>query len=265
MKLAIPLGILLVVAACGDASAPGDARLDAAVDTRDAAGDAPGVDSGLDATPDSADDAPAVDARADFGPLPDAAPLTDCAKIAGCLQSCSPADTACLQGCLASGTPVGLARFNTMAACINGALVGACATPCQSGTPAQCDGCVQTACASEVGICYGTIAAPDGGVLVDGGAGGDGGGDMGSADLGAPLTCGEILDCIDKCPPVDQLCIGGCISRGSAVARQQFSVMNTCITGAIANQCQSDCVIPASNQCQNCVVNACLNELLGCQ
>jgi hypothetical protein len=84
------------------------------------------------------------------------------------------------------------------------------------------------------------------------------------ADQGAAgLSCAEILQCREQCPP-DQACYDGCVAQGSATAQQQHAALATCVKNALTGSCSSSCSDVASAACSTCWQAACKAEIAAC-
>ena len=85
----------------------------------------------------------------------DGGALLSCAELLSCAAECP--DDACADACIAQGSSEGIAQATALVECVQREACG------------DDSECIQTRCASEVGICLGTAPLTDGGIPLDGG------------------------------------------------------------------------------------------------
>ena len=89
--------------------------------------------------------------------------------------------------------------------------------------------------------------------------------------MAAPLSCGEIADCTDRCgghcpEGVRRLlclirCRKRCRSQGCATAQQRFDRLNECILG----KCLPACLEGPSARCRRCTDERCADQVRRCR
>lgn len=119
----------------------------------------------------------------------------DCIGILDCVNSQECDTAACIDQCVATGTPDAQVTFEDFFACLG--------ANCQDAdTQAEFQECQLEFCGDELSACTGQ--------------------DIGSGDL----TCEEVFECSTGCR--DQACVEECLASGSAAGQAEYSALVQC-------------------------------------
>ena len=78
-------------------------------------------------------------------------------------------------------------------------------------------------------------------------------------DSGPPLSCPEVLTCLQGCG-TDDACVTACRTRVCAANTTVLDALMNCID----TYCATECVDRSSTDCQNCGTSSCSTEGLAC-
>lgn len=207
--LFVACAAFLVFGACGDEA------VNLFNDLADAAGNA-ARDTGMGGE-GSGDEADAGNQTLDIGIAdtneePDVTEPTgtDCIGILECVNTNQCQTQACLEQCVATGTPDAQDLFNAFFACIGTNCAGA-------ATDEEFAECQVEQCGAELSACTGQ--------------------QVGTGDL----TCEEVFGCTTGCR--DQACLQECLGNGTAGAQVQYGALVQCAAAACAESTSADALL----------------------